>query len=378
MLDKLFLSTPSARRATKQQLAARGFNVFLSTPSARRATYTEWYKSKGGKISIHALREEGDQVCYAGRPERHNFYPRPPRGGRQVRMKLLPHQLKFLSTPSARRATYAVQGVGLYLIQFLSTPSARRATKYHPLGVFHRQFLSTPSARRATFFAVLKWHRKLISIHALREEGDRPQHFQGHPTAISIHALREEGDPRTADSSSTGNDFYPRPPRGGRRSKGRGNASGTDFYPRPPRGGRLQYLGASERCRVISIHALREEGDNNPPNDRQGWKNFYPRPPRGGRPLVIFFLFLLLPISIHALREEGDVGDFAGSGCCLNFYPRPPRGGRRGNADAQSPPAEFLSTPSARRATRLYGILVVHIRISIHALREEGDLPCPI
>ena len=38
---------------------------------------------------------------------------------------------------------------------------------------FLMRFLSTPSARRATFFAVLKWHRKLISIHALREEGDR-------------------------------------------------------------------------------------------------------------------------------------------------------------------------------------------------------------
>ena len=33
---------------------------FLSTPSARRATTQAWHKKKITKISIHALREEGD------------------------------------------------------------------------------------------------------------------------------------------------------------------------------------------------------------------------------------------------------------------------------------------------------------------------------
>ena len=58
-------------------------------------------------------------------------------------------------------------------------------------------------------------------------------------------------------------DFYPRPPRGGRR-KGIIDFSPAqpDFYPRPPRGGRH----AVDRhfavpVLVISIHALREEGD---------------------------------------------------------------------------------------------------------------------
>ena len=36
--------------------------------------------------------------------------------------------------------------------------------------------------------------------------------------------------------------------------------------------------------RVISIHALREEGDLNPPTQEKRPTNFYPRPPRGGRP----------------------------------------------------------------------------------------------
>ena len=36
--------------------------------------------------------------------------------------------------------------------------------------------------------------------------------------------------------------------------------------------------------------------------------------------------------------------------------------------------ALFLSTPSARRATAVCDLRVVHLAISIHALREEGDL----
>ena len=34
----------------------------------------------------------------------------------------------------------------------------------------------------------------------------------------------------------------------------------------------------------------------------------------------------------------------------------------------------FLSTPSARRATLVQGFQHPHLPISIHALREEGDL----
>ena len=62
-----------------------------------------------------------------------------------------------------------------------------------------------------------------ISIHALREEGD---HWIVGTTAtntkISIHALREEGDMINCGFSPISTDFYPRPPRGGRRAT-RGN-----------------------------------------------------------------------------------------------------------------------------------------------------------
>ena len=59
-----------------------------------------------------------------------HFYPRPPRGGRPLRKYFIFGEIKFLSTPSARRATADYQQV---------------------------------------------IDQMVISIHALREEGDR--HF---------------------------------------------------------------------------------------------------------------------------------------------------------------------------------------------------------
>ena len=147
------------------------------------------------RISIHALREEGD----------------PGTGGRRCRA------LSFLSTPSARRATRVRQSERDYEEQFLSTPSARRAT-------------SSPSSLGMEIF---------ISIHALREEGDSLPDadvginvgFLSTPSArratvhrraalasflISIHALREEGDILILRVRLFFFYFYPRPPRGGR------------------------------------------------------------------------------------------------------------------------------------------------------------------
>ena len=56
-------------------------------------------------------------------------------------------------------------------------------------------------------------------------------------------------------------------------------------------------------------------------------------------------------ISIHALREEGDLPDRASTVPRFNFYPRPPRGGRPAVYNAMIAASQFLSTPSARRAT---------------------------
>ena len=57
----LFLSTPSARRATLDKLdRVVSVEQFLSTPSARRATKMLRDLADALRISIHALREEGD------------------------------------------------------------------------------------------------------------------------------------------------------------------------------------------------------------------------------------------------------------------------------------------------------------------------------
>ena len=79
----IFLSTPSARRAT--EYLYRSYHTlggFLSTPSARRATRAFGAIPDEIVISIHALREEGDEMLPFLEPVATNFYPRPPRGGR--------------------------------------------------------------------------------------------------------------------------------------------------------------------------------------------------------------------------------------------------------------------------------------------------------
>ena len=82
MGSSIFLSTPSARRATTAWMEQNDTEIFLSTPSARRATQPFRPNLTEKVISIHALCEEGDfgvrLMCAAFR----YFYPRPLRGGR--------------------------------------------------------------------------------------------------------------------------------------------------------------------------------------------------------------------------------------------------------------------------------------------------------
>ena len=100
--------------------------------------------------------------------------------------------------------------------------------------------------------------------------------------------------------------FYPRPPRGGRQCRlSNRHPLTSHFYPRPPRGGR------QSRESLCTVQ----------------W-DFYPRPPRGGRPVQ---------------RRQAGLPQY--------FYPRPPRGGRQVFDVKIVDGKEFLSTPSARRAT---------------------------
>ena len=171
---------------------------FLSTPSARRATskVEDWEKHM--IISIHALREEGDLEAARNGPCLENFYPRPPRGGRPFRFALLYDDIT-------------------------------------------------------------------ISIHALREEGDARDLAGDNTNTISIHALREEGDPFVTGRSTVLMLFLSTP------SARRATEHHFDFLP----------------GNLISIHALLEEGDFSNATNNPGQTDFYPRPPRGGRRLSI-------------------------------------------------------------------------------------------
>ena len=190
------------------------------------------------------------------------FYPRPPRGGRRQDIFYDLQAEPFLSTPSARRATTEEVRPALFIL-FLSTPSARRATS------------------------------------------------DGRHTG-SLHS-----------------DFYPRPPRGGRPGCAVNKSNQNKFLSTP----------SARRATFPAWHKTYSKS------------NFYPRPPRGGRPANSWDTLRLVTISIHALREEGDV-KAAGQIAKL---------------------MQFLSTPSARRATGQPEGSAAENEISIHALREEGD-----
>ena len=104
-----FLSTPSARRATLLFWSSR-ISKAISIHALREEGDLRWCRSRrtdpisihalreeGDKtgndeldeklISIHALREEGDAVTNVNRTHVKDFYPRPPRGGRQQKQR---------------------------------------------------------------------------------------------------------------------------------------------------------------------------------------------------------------------------------------------------------------------------------------------------
>ncbi len=281
------------------------------------------------------------------------FYPRPLRGGRQLARVSVSQHNRFLSTPSARRATDSNRAVRQQLYEFLSTPSARRATSSFPW--------PCPGCP--------------ISIHALREEGDAVDARPVHPAGISIHALREEGDVDVVRCAEFHGQFLSTP--SARRatilSRG-GGCTVAYFYPRPPRGGRPAGGDDGEPYTTISIHALREEGDDALQSLLVCARLFLSTPSARRATVLPDGSYGLYPISIHALREEGDrlrwtvclwSGDFYPRPprggrptfavtllSLMDFYPRPPRGGRRDGNNFILTYFQFLSTPSARRATR--------------------------
>ena len=214
---KRFLSTPSVGRATHRRRGRDAdHNPFLSTPSVGRAT--SWARSWQllTRISIHALRGEGDQTAMKAYAQRSNFYPRPPWGGRPSCGRSGPAAIISIH---ALRGEGDQNGINMRPTSTISIHALRGEGDAGLIWHFVRRlrFLSTPSVGRATCRGGLVRRREEISIHALRGEGDDRIEWKAPDGYISIHALRGEGDPSLTERRYPHGNFYPRPPWGGRR-----------------------------------------------------------------------------------------------------------------------------------------------------------------
>ena len=214
---------------------------FLSTPSARRATILDEFNASTQEISIHALREEGDGSFAQRKCAKCDFYPRPPRGGRPAFTDVIVKRyINFYPRPPrggrrSRGVRPASKGSDFY-------PRPPRGGRPHMTSYVNafRKFLSTPSARRATFLFVDFQLVFCISIHALREEGDilamldKIYHTLFLSTPSARRATRCPLCERLRDLR-----FLSTP--SARRAtlfRVLGGKPYQNFYPRPPRGGR--------------------------------------------------------------------------------------------------------------------------------------------
>ncbi len=289
---------------------ADGDTLFLSTPSSRRATLGQRSAAGLDPISIHALLAEGDKGWAQLWQHYVDFYPRPPRGGRPAAAihgrglagDFYPRPPRGGRPPSRLLTSLAMYG-------FLSTPSSRRATVQNPTQrIFYKYFYPRPPRGGRLRSTLSIRHAACISIHALLAEGDcRTETKRRSTMTISIHALLAEGDRFHILVPVVENDFYPRPPRGGRLYTRSPSNVATIFLSTPSSRRATDSVAKCYAWVGISIHALLAEGDS-------GQQKSDDTP---------------IGISIHALLAEGD------------------RGTRRG----ESPSFRFLSTPSSRRAT---------------------------
>ena len=169
-----------------------------------------------------------------------------------------------------------------------------------------------------------------ISIHALREEGDLPKSRSRHEKSgfLSTPSARRATSPAFCGLGSA-LVFLSTP-------SARRATVVVAVVPTVQR-----FLSTPSARRATGLMLL----------SKKSLLHFYPRPPRGGRHRPAQKAPDRPGISIHALREEGDT-------------PRPAK---------SSSAAQFLSTPSARRATEDHHDVLLQLVISIHALREEGD-----
>ena len=101
--------------------------------------------------------------------------------------------------------------------------------------------------------------------------------------------------------------------------------------------------------------------------------HFNPLPPHGGRQCAMDMIFRCRIISIHSLRMEGDPILDTQVLVHRDFNPLPPHGGRLASVKLFCGQVKFQSTPSAWRETDACQFGKWAHSISIHSLRMEGD-----
>ena len=287
-------------------------------------------KNKESRISIHALRGEGDDI-------------------------------KFIANIPIRISIHALRGEGdcfvasnvFIFCDFNPRPPWGGRLRLSYVGLDKKGFQSTPSVGRATVWWV-SCCRGLLHFNPRPPWGGRPlpANTRSQTLNISIHALRGEGDAAHIDGRRRTRHFNPRPPWGGRPICNDSNRIGIciSIHALRGEGDFSASLAQIFEC-VISIHALRGEGD-----------------------ACFSQITLCIVISIHALRGEGDRGASNEGVAARDFNPRPPWGGRRSTLLTSSCCIIYFN-PRPPWGGRRFKLIILDfvVDISIHALRGEGD-----
>ena len=285
---------------------------FLSTPSAWRATYCAPLSVCAQRISIHALRMEGDGLPGSATGKRSHFYPRPPHGGRRF-----PRQIANLS-PTISIHALRMEGDQpaphrrLQSCHFYPRPPHGGRREGRGCGAGAGYFYPRPPHGGRPVEVCKSFMLTCnISIHALRMEGDTLTSLPSRNVRISIHALRMEGD------------------------------SSGHFLPALP----ARFLSTPSAWRatvpVAAVPVAAVPFLSTP----SAWRATTASPPRS-----FWGQFLSTPSAWRATEPQHR--HCAGE---HYFYPRPPHGGRHRSGITKDKVSIFLSTPSAWRATEQGG-----------------------
>ncbi len=202
----------------------------------RRATYIVVQSIFATPISIHALREEGDEPTNTKKRKEKDISIHALREeGDADKAKAAEAARKFLSTPSVRRATklrYFVAGeYGISIHALREEGDGGKKEKKMDWSISIHALREEGDVPQDT----VRTEEIVISIHALREEGDRQYVGLYPPHYISIHALREEGDSVSCSRIFATTPFLSTPSvRRATYGAGLYAGRGQYFYPRPP------------------------------------------------------------------------------------------------------------------------------------------------